>query len=215
MEPAPQTHRPRPRVANSTLTASGGSPSRQCRGGSPHDAARVRGRARSRGSSHADRVRNARITKPSPRPRASSHLSPGPGGTRRSTSPADDGEGLALLMRGARATLALSDGPVVVAGGGSPTTGFLAPGWRVEFVGPDGWTYGSASMFMLAQWAQAAAEGRVRGLPNEGEMEEVRKAKYTNLWKRIIQSTDARKQASMCAEAGLDWSAWRGGKEWI
>lgn len=216
MDRPPQTHYSRRRVP--PPTAPGG-------GGSPHDPGR--GRGRNRGAPLADRVHGARIAKPAPRPRAGSGLSPGPaafargrspGGARRGASPAGGGggESLASAMRDARAMLAAGRGPVVVAGAGERSTGFLAPGWRVSFEGPDGWTYGSASMFALAQWAKAAAEGRVRGLPVEGEMnEEECRAKYTKLWKRIIQSTDARKHASMCAEAGLDWSAWRGGRNLV
>ena len=223
MDRQPQTHYSRRRVPPPTAPGSGGSPPRQRRGGSPHDPGRVRGR--NRGAALADRVHGARITKAAPRPRAGSGLSPGPaafgrGGSpraaRRGPSPADGERSLASSMRDARAMLAVGRGPVVVAGAGERSTGFLAPGWRVTFEGPDGWTYGSASMFALAQWAKAAADGRVRGLPMEGEMkEEACRAKYTKLWKRIIQSTDARKQASMCAEAGLDWSAWRGGKNLV
>jgi hypothetical protein len=90
-------------------------------------------------------------------------------------------------------------------------------------------------MFMFAKWAEAAADGRVSGMPGTAQLGETkdrkwhaeklkihpgedflsgvdgsrdaeRRERFTKLWKRIIQSTNGREQSAMCMEAGIDWS---------
>jgi hypothetical protein len=220
MDDQQKARAPRRRVPAQTGSGGGRSPRRQSRGGSPNSPSR----GRSRGASTFDRIRDGRIGKPAPRHARGGRspnpatFAPGRSPPHRTASPRSSD--LADYIRDARATLAIGRGPVVVGGGGSRPAGFLSPGWSAKFEGPDGWTYESVTMFMLASWAYAAADGRVPGLPDvesdeklsEEEKETAHRTKYTRLWKRIIQSTNARLQASMCASAGLNWATWKHSK---